>query len=89
MTTAAFLSHSCAKISNSLNGKDARRNLTMQLNLRHLAQKVSDLDKYDGDLEKLEDIRALVDSGSMTKEEFVANALLISGSDTAPRDSQS
>ncbi|KAL4985841.1 hypothetical protein BDW68DRAFT_164298 [Aspergillus falconensis] len=40
------------------------------------ARKISELDKYDKDLEKLEDKRALVDSGNMTKEEFVANALL-------------
>ncbi|KAL4746740.1 hypothetical protein BDW72DRAFT_210171 [Aspergillus terricola var. indicus] len=53
------------------------------------ARKVSDLDKYDKDLEKLEDKIALLGSGNMTKEEFVANALLESGSDPAPRDLQS
>ncbi|KAL4742306.1 hypothetical protein BDV11DRAFT_202807 [Aspergillus similis] len=53
------------------------------------ARKVSDLDKYVRDLEKLEDKIALVGSGNMTKEEFVANILLESGSDPAPRDLQS
>ncbi|KAL4876459.1 hypothetical protein BJY04DRAFT_231631 [Aspergillus karnatakaensis] len=38
------------------------------------ARKVSDLEKYDAALEKLEEKKALVDSGLMTKEEFVINA---------------
>ncbi|KAJ5819383.1 hypothetical protein N7474_004974 [Penicillium riverlandense] len=36
------------------------------------ARKVSELDKYDVALEKTEENRALVDSGNMTKEEFIA-----------------
>ncbi|KAI9035681.1 uncharacterized protein KD926_003125 [Aspergillus affinis] len=43
------------------------------------ARKVSELDKYDEVLEKLEDKKALVDNGSMTKEEFIAAALVDSG----------
>jgi hypothetical protein len=39
------------------------------------ARKVSDLDKYDEALEKIEESKALVDSGDITKEEFIANAL--------------
>lgn len=37
------------------------------------ARKVRELDKYDEALEKLEDKKALVDSGNITKEEFIAN----------------
>jgi hypothetical protein len=37
-------------------------------------RKVSDLEKYDEALEKLEENKALMDSGQMTKEEFIANA---------------
>ncbi|KAJ6110345.1 hypothetical protein N7486_002580 [Penicillium sp. IBT 16267x] len=43
------------------------------------AQKVSELDKYDEALEKMEENKALVDSGNMTKEEFIANALVNPG----------
>ncbi|KAK2757120.1 hypothetical protein FQN54_005090 [Arachnomyces sp. PD_36] len=39
------------------------------------ARKVSELDEYDEALEKIEGNKALVDSGKMTKEEFIANAL--------------
>ncbi len=39
------------------------------------ARKVSELDEYDEALEKREEDKALVDSGKMTKEEFIANAL--------------
>jgi hypothetical protein len=39
------------------------------------ARKVSEMDEYEKALEKREQDRALVDSGQMTKEEFVANAL--------------
>ncbi|KAI9807572.1 MAG: hypothetical protein M1825_005512 [Sarcosagium campestre] len=42
-------------------------------------QKVSDLDKYDEALEKTEEDKALVDSGKMTKEEFIANTLMKPG----------
>ncbi|GIJ98285.1 hypothetical protein Aspvir_000401 [Aspergillus viridinutans] len=41
--------------------------------------KVSELDKYDRALEKVEENKALMDSGNMTKEEFIANALRESG----------
>jgi hypothetical protein len=34
------------------------------------------LDEYDKALVKREDDKALVDSGKMTKEEFIANALI-------------
>jgi hypothetical protein len=40
---------------------------------------VSELDKYDEALEKREEDKALVDSGKMTKEEFIANALIEPG----------
>lgn len=40
------------------------------------ARKKSELVKYDEALEKLEYKKALVDSGNMTKEEFIANALV-------------
>ncbi|PGG96623.1 hypothetical protein AJ80_09802 [Polytolypa hystricis UAMH7299] len=43
------------------------------------ARKVSELDEYDEALEKREEGKALVDSGKMTKEEFVANALMEPG----------
>ncbi|RDW67225.1 phosphotransferase family protein [Aspergillus mulundensis] len=48
------------------------------------ARKVSDLDNYDKALEELEDKKALLDSGKITKEEFVANALIDSGLVPAP-----
>jgi hypothetical protein len=41
--------------------------------------KVSELDEYDEALEKREKDKALVDSGKMTKEEFIANALIEPG----------
>ena len=44
------------------------------------ARKVSELDEYDEALEKREKDKALVDSGKMTKEEFIANALIEPGS---------
>lgn len=37
-------------------------------------RKVNDLDKYDEDLEKMEERISLIDSGHITKEEFVAHA---------------
>lgn len=40
------------------------------------ALKVKELDEYDEAVEKLEAKKALVDSGKMTKEEFVSNALV-------------
>ncbi|EEP75923.1 predicted protein [Uncinocarpus reesii 1704] len=40
------------------------------------ARKVSELEEYDEALEKREEIKALVDCGKMTKEEFVASALI-------------
>ncbi|XHG01534.1 hypothetical protein AWENTII_004912 [Aspergillus wentii] len=40
------------------------------------AWKVNELDKYDEVLEKMEEKKALVDSGDITKEEFIANALI-------------
>ncbi|KAL4914481.1 phosphotransferase enzyme family protein [Aspergillus aurantiobrunneus] len=43
------------------------------------ARKLDELDKYDEDLEKLEEKKALVDSGNMAKEEFITNALIESG----------
>ncbi|KAJ5496260.1 hypothetical protein N7463_008247 [Penicillium fimorum] len=39
------------------------------------ARKVSELNKYDEALEKLEESKSLVDSGDITREEFVSNAL--------------
>lgn len=42
-------------------------------------RKVSELDKYDETLEKMEESKALVDSGDITKEEFIANALIEPG----------
>lgn len=39
------------------------------------ARKTSELHEYDEALEKMEENKALVDSGKMTKEEFIANAL--------------
>jgi hypothetical protein len=39
------------------------------------ARKMSELDEYDKALEKREKDKALVDSGKMTKEEFITNAL--------------
>lgn len=38
-------------------------------------RKVNEFDKYDEALEKLEQTRLLVDSGGMTTQEFVSNAL--------------
>jgi hypothetical protein len=38
------------------------------------ARKVSELDEYDEASEKSEEDKALVDSGKMAKEEFIANA---------------
>jgi hypothetical protein len=49
------------------------------------AQRVSELDEYDEALEKREEDKALVDSGKMTKEEFVANALIEPGCPPVPR----
>jgi hypothetical protein len=40
-----------------------------------IAWKVSELDEYNKALEKREEDKALVDSGKMIKEEFIANAL--------------
>lgn len=40
------------------------------------ARKVRELDEYDEALEKMEEMEALVDSGGLTKEEFVAKALI-------------
>ena len=37
------------------------------------------MDKYDEALEKREEDKALVDSGKMTKEEFITNALIEPG----------
>lgn len=39
------------------------------------AQKVKELEQFDEALDKLEAKKALVDSGELTKEEFIANAL--------------
>lgn len=39
------------------------------------ALKVRELDKYDEALERIEEEKALVDSGKITKEEFITNAL--------------
>ncbi|KAJ5885482.1 hypothetical protein N7495_009992 [Penicillium taxi] len=41
------------------------------------AQKSRGLDLYDEVLEKLEEAKALVDSGDMTKEGFMANFALV------------
>jgi hypothetical protein len=49
------------------------------------ARKVSELDEYDEALEKREEDKALVDSGKMAKEEFIANALIEPG--CSPRSS--
>jgi hypothetical protein len=38
-------------------------------------RKVSELDEYDAALEKMEEDKALVDSGKMTKKKLIANAL--------------
>jgi hypothetical protein len=43
------------------------------------ARKVSELDEYNEALERREEVKALVDSGKMTKEEFIANALIEPG----------
>jgi len=40
-----------------------------------VARKVSKLDKYNKALKKREEDKALIDSGKITKEEFIANAL--------------
>jgi hypothetical protein len=42
-------------------------------------RKVSELDEYDAALEKMEEEKAFVDSGKMTKEEFIAKALVEPG----------
>jgi hypothetical protein len=42
-------------------------------------RKVSELGEYDKALEKREEDKALVDSGKVTKEEFIANALIEPG----------
>ncbi|KAK2741550.1 hypothetical protein FQN55_008305 [Onygenales sp. PD_40] len=39
------------------------------------ARKASELDEYEVALEKMEETKALVDSGDMTKEEFITNTL--------------
>jgi hypothetical protein len=49
------------------------------------AQKVSELDEYDEALEKMEEDKALMDTGEMTKEEFIANALMESDYPLVPR----
>jgi hypothetical protein len=46
--------------------------------------KVSELDKYDRALEEVEENKALMDSGNMTKEEFIAKALRESGCISIP-----
>ena len=43
------------------------------------ARKVSELDEHDEAPEKMEEDKALVESGKMTKEEFIANALIEPG----------
>jgi hypothetical protein len=43
------------------------------------ARKVKQLDEYDEALEKMEEEKALVDSGKMTREAFIANALALTG----------
>jgi hypothetical protein len=43
------------------------------------ARKVSELDQYNEALEKREEEKALMDSGKMIKEEFIANALIEPG----------
>lgn len=40
------------------------------------ASKVSELDKYDEAVEKMEEMKTLMDSGGITKEEFIAKALI-------------
>jgi hypothetical protein len=40
-----------------------------------IARKVSELDKYNKALEKREEDKALINSGKIIKEEFIANAL--------------
>ncbi|OOO06973.1 hypothetical protein OAory_01091760 [Aspergillus oryzae] len=44
------------------------------------ARKVDELDKYDKASEKMEEKKALVDSENITKQEFIANALIEAGS---------
>jgi hypothetical protein len=44
------------------------------------ARKVSELDEYDEALERMEEDKALVDSGKMTKEGFITYALIEPGS---------
>ncbi|KAJ5706374.1 kinase-like protein [Penicillium majusculum] len=48
-------------------------------------RKVNEFDKYDEALEKLEQTRLLVDSGGMTTQEFVSNALNYEGIKKAER----
>ncbi|TQB74590.1 hypothetical protein MPDQ_004439 [Monascus purpureus] len=40
------------------------------------SRKVKELEKYDEALQKMEESKALIDSGKMTKEEFIAKALM-------------
>lgn len=40
------------------------------------ASKVSELDKYDEAVEKMEEKKTLMDSGGITKKEFIAKALI-------------
>ncbi|KAJ9256316.1 hypothetical protein DTO195F2_5892 [Paecilomyces variotii] len=42
-------------------------------------RKVDELEKYEEALDKISDNKALVDRGQMSKEEFIANALIASG----------
>ncbi|KAK1142535.1 hypothetical protein N8T08_007509 [Aspergillus melleus] len=42
-------------------------------------RKLSELDKYDEALEQMEDNKALMDSGKITREEFIANASIEPG----------
>ncbi|GAB1209328.1 hypothetical protein APSETT445_008100 [Aspergillus pseudonomiae] len=41
-----------------------------------VSRKVKELKKYDEALEKIEENKALMDSGKMMKEEFIAKALM-------------
>jgi hypothetical protein len=44
-----------------------------------VSRKVSESDKYDEALEKMEENKALMESGNMTKKEFIANTVEESG----------
>ncbi|RAK99711.1 uncharacterized protein BO80DRAFT_456414 [Aspergillus ibericus CBS 121593] len=46
-------------------------------------RKMNELDKYDEALEKIEETKVLIDSGKMTKQEFIARALIGSGNGPA------